>query len=490
MRRDKFLLALLGTPLLGQATSPQAQGDSRSVRAKRIVGDSNVPRLGPPPSGRRRALCLGNNAYRFATPLRNATHDATDVEQALKQARFETTLVAEAGLSAAQQAIRKFIDATEAGDSVFFYYAGHGFQLEGGNYLVPTDFHGRDEDTARASAIQVETVLQGFVGRRAHLTAMMLDACRNNPFREVATPMGLAPAPAVLGTLAMFATSAGSTADDNPKGNNGLFTSKLLEGFGASLPLQTMVRKVRDDVYEASGGRQRPYVQEDLVGDFYFRLAAGNQQQETPQRTNTDKLLGEGLTLYRSRDYPGAYEAFTKATRSDPSNVYAWNAAGAALAQMGRRSQAVELYGHAIDTNPAYVAAYVNRGLAYLGEARYPQAIQDLTWAIDEDGTNPLLFQWRGQAYLGIRSYREGLADLNRAISMDAGSPESFLVRARLQRRMAQNEEALADVNKALKLKRGFWQALEERAAVYRAMGQAARAAADDKAAAELKARQ
>ena len=495
MRRDEFLLALLGSPLLGQQKPPQLKPnvDSRGMQPKRQErADARVPGVGAPPSGRRRALCLGNNAYRFAGPLRNATRDATDMGQALRKFQFETTLVTEAGISQAKASIQKFTEATEAGDSVMFFYAGHGFQLEGGNFLVPTDFKARDEESAKTSAIQVETVLQGFVRKRAHLTVMMLDACRNNPFREATAPTGLAPAPPVLGTLAMFATSAGKTADDNPSGNNGLFTSKLLENFDSTLPLQALVRKVRDQVFDASGGRQRPYVQEDLVGDFYFKPAgsqSGAGDGPVVERPKSDESMGEGLTLYRSGDYAGALAAFSKVTKSDPSNVYAWNAAGAALAQLGRKSQAVEFYGHAIDTNPAYVAAYVNRGLAYLGEARYPQAIQDFSWAIEEDGTNPLLFQWRGQAYLGVRSYREGLADLDRAVLMDAGSPESFLIRARLHRRMTENEAALADVNRALQLKRGYWQAFEERASVYRAMGQSGRAAADDKAAGELKAR-
>ena len=490
MTRNDFLLLLSGSTLAAQQQAPPqpAGADSRRVRIKdvRPKVEPQPAGLGSGSNGRRRALCIGNNAYRYAAPLRNALADAVGMAAALKAARFETTLVTDAALGPSKDAIGQFTAATSPGDSVFFFYAGHGFQLEGGNYLVPVDFQSRDEESATAASIQVEAVLQGLVRRRAHLTALMLDACRNNPFRE-SSPAGLAPVAPVLGTLAMFATGAGQTADDNPKGSNGLFTSKLLVAIDSGLPLQTFVRKVRDDVFGASHGRQRPYIQEDLVGDFFLKPAA--QQAEASVARGSEALMAEGLTLYRAGDFAAAFTAFDKAARIDPANVYAWNAAGAALAQMGRRAQAVELYGRAIETNPAYVAAYVNRGLAFLSEARYPQAIQDFSWALEEDNANPLLYQWRGQADLGSRKYDDGLADLNRALDLDAGSPESYRIRGRLQHRLAHYNEALSDLTRALELKRNFWQALEDRAAVYRAKGQTRNAQADEKAAGELKPR-
>lgn len=485
MTRDEFLFLLLGSPLVAQTTPPQTGASaSRDIRLKPLGSPEPRPvGVGLGPTGRRRALCLGNDGYLHVVRLRNAVRDATDVQAALKEFRFETSLVTEAGFSATRDAVTKFTDQTAAGDSVFFYYAGHGFQIEGENYLVPTDFQSRDEESAKRSSLQVEAILQGLVKKRAHLTVMMLDACRNNPFREPAPP-GLAPLPPVLGTLAMFATGAGQTADDNPKGSNGLFTSKLLGAFNSGLPLQSMVRKVRDEVFEASGGRQRPYLQEDLIGDFFLKPVGG----AVPEAAGgAAAMLAEGLTLYRSGDFAGALALFEKAARVDPSNPYAWNAAGAAQAQMGRKSMAVELYGRAIQINPAYSAAYVNRGLAFLSEARYPQAIQDLSWAIEEDNFNPLLFQWRGQAYLGSRNYADGLTDLNRALQLDAGSPESFRIRGRLRHRMAKYDEALADFNRALDLRHNFWQAYEDRAAVYRALGQTGKSASDLQAAERLK---
>ena len=487
MKRTDFLSLLLGMPLVAQQKK-----DTRDLRIKPVTTNKRDLQLGQTDaaaqipgasSGRRRALCIGNNAYRYVRPLRNAVNDAVDMSAALKGSRFETFVVTDGSLSQTQEAIRRFIDTTNVGDTAFFFFAGHGFQLEGGNFLVPTDFQAKDEQTALQTTLRAESITQALVRKKANRTVLLLDACRNNPFQENA-PAGLAPVPPLLGSMAMFATGAGRTADDNPNGKNGLFTSKLLAGFNARESLQSVARKVRDEVFEASAGRQRPYVQEDLVGEFSLQQQAEVQTAGAPKALDT--LLQEGMAHYRAGDFAAAFAAFDKATKIDQENVQAWNAAGSALAQLGRQAQAVELYGRAIQANPAYVAAHVNRGLAYLSVPQYPAAIQDFSWALEEDNANPLLYQWRGQAYLGSRNYEAGLEDLDRAVELDPGAPESHRLRGRIRHRLAKFQDALEDYNMALRIRRDFWQALQDRAATYRAMGQTQKAAADEKAAAAL----
>jgi tetratricopeptide (TPR) repeat protein len=496
MHRASFLSILLGTASAAAQQTPQRDLKVKPVApkgdGKRGAGAEPQTRdisVAAPSSGRRRALCIGNNGYRYVRPLRNALNDAESMHRALTGAQFDAALLTEAPLSGMRDAITRFTNETLPGDTALVFFAGHGFQLEGGNFLVPTDFQAKTEEQAKQASLMVEAISTGLVKKRARTTVLLLDACRNNPFRENSAE-GLAPVAPLLGAMMMFATAAGRTADDNVKGSNGLFTSKLLAGFGYKQPLQTIARKVRDDVFDASQGRQRPYVQEDLVGDFYLSPVSSAPPQETQgpapapvSPKSVEGLLTEGLTQYRGGGFEAAFAAFDRATRIDPGNLYAWNAAGAALAQLGRQAQAVDCYGKAIEADPAYIAAYVNRGLAFLSVPQYPAAIKDFSWAIGDEDSNPMLYQFRGQAYLGARNYEAANEDLDRAVTLDPGSPVSFRIRGRIRHRLGRHPEALEDFNQALRLRPSYWQTLEDRALTYRALGNAQLAAADERAA-------
>ena len=482
--------AAAGAPVAMLAQESQQQRDLRLKKlpppgaGSRGADAAATGQQGKPgaPNGRRKALCFGINGYRHVAPLRNALNDSTDVAAALRDAQFEVETHPDLALDPMKQALTRFYGRVQEGDAAFVYYAGHGFQLEGGNFLAPADFRPSDETGARRETLQVETITELLSKSRPFLSVLVLDACRNNPFREKAP--GLAPVAPVLGTMTMFAAGAGQTASDNPGGRNGLFTSRLLASMKAQMPLQMMARKVRDDVFAASGERQRPYIQEDLIGDFFFQPVAA---QEKPMDLKSP--MADGIREYRSGNWEAAFTAFDKALRSDPENYHAANAAGAALMQLGRRAQAVEYYNRAIQFNPAYVAAFVNRGLAYLTVPRYSSAVQDFNWAINEDVANPLLYQWRGQAYLGMRDYENALTDLNKALTLDSGSPESYRVRGRVLHRLSRFEDAARDLSTAIRLKNRFWQAYEDRAAVLRSMGKSAEASADSAKAAELRSR-
>jgi len=160
-------------------------------------------------AGRRLALVVGNNTYATA-PLRNAVADAEAVAAALRELGFEVTRASDVTLARFERAIADFAARVRPGDVALFYYSGHGVQVEGENYLVPVDFAGVDEVDVKHQAYSASRIHDKLAAARVRL--LILDACRDNPFRSTrAIRRGLAEMTAT-GSVIAFATGPGSTA--------------------------------------------------------------------------------------------------------------------------------------------------------------------------------------------------------------------------------------------------------------------------------------
>ena len=229
------------------------------------------------PSGRRVALVIGNATYP-ASPLRNAVNDATAMAQALNGLRFDVVKLAiDTTAVTLDRTITQFVQVLQSGDVVVVYYAGHGMQIAGENYLLPVDFQAQDEAEARYRSYSAALLHDKLAERGARMKIIILDACRNNPFRmSRAVGGGLAPMATVgRGSFIAFAAGPNSTADDNPRGKNGLFTTYLLEALAEpGLTLEQVFSRVRLRVDEASNGRQTPWTNSSVIGDFYFHPVA------------------------------------------------------------------------------------------------------------------------------------------------------------------------------------------------------------------------
>jgi len=222
------------------------------------------------------ALVVGNGAYP-KWPLRNPANDARAVAQALSSVGFSTTSAIDVTLQNLDRAVSAFVAKVKQGDTVAFYYAGHGIQLEGENYLVPVDFDAKDEADAKYAAYAASRVQERIEKAGARVTLVILDACRNNPFAATrSTSGGLAAMGTGKGTLIAFATAPGKTADDNPNGNNGLFTTHFITALQQpGLTLDQVFNRVRERVHDASGGKQVPWTVSSVIGEVYLRPGNG-----------------------------------------------------------------------------------------------------------------------------------------------------------------------------------------------------------------------
>ena len=230
---------------------------------------SQPPRDLTPAGGRRLALVIGIDGYP-RSPLLNARNDARAMAATLGDLGFTVTLLEDITRSQMVSSVSGFSEGLRPDDVAFFFYAGHGVQIEGENYLVPADFDGASPTAARLNTLPVGE-LQSALGR-ARVSVIVLDACRNNPFGNArAGGRGLAPMEA-RGNIIAFATGAGQTASDNAAAGNGLFTEQLLATLREpNLPLREIFYRVRQRVYQATNGQQFPAVYDGLLGEMVLR---------------------------------------------------------------------------------------------------------------------------------------------------------------------------------------------------------------------------
>ncbi len=230
---------------------------------------------GPPPGERRVALVVGNSSYK-TSPLKNPANDAKAMAASLRRLGFEVIERQNLTREAFSLAARDFGDRLKGATVGLFYFAGHGMQVRGRNFLVPVDADIAREDEVPYRSLDVNEVLDKMDAARTPINLVLLDACRNNPFARSfkLSQVGLAQMDAPAGTLIAFATSPGSVAQDG-EGDNGLYTSALLKHITApALPIEQMLKRVRVDVARSSNNGQVPWESSSLNRDFAFASGA------------------------------------------------------------------------------------------------------------------------------------------------------------------------------------------------------------------------
>jgi formylglycine-generating enzyme required for sulfatase activity len=317
-------LFILSNVFIQQAATPLlSQDQSRGLNVKTASNERRV------------ALVIGNSAY-AASPLPNPLNDARDVAAALKELGFETLLGENLKQDEMRRMIGEFGKRIRGGGVGLFYFAGHGAQVNGVNYRVPIGASITVEADVRLESIAADDVLAQMEEANNRVNIVILDACRDNPFRAFrrSQSRGLAVTNAPSGTLIAYATQPGNTAADG-QGRNSPYTASLLRHLRTpSLKIEDFFKRVRVSVEDLTNRGQTPWESSSLRGDFYF---AGENKSEPPagvaanageqahwkviEDSADPRDFREFIALYPNGTYAGAARAKLRRLEARPSET-------------------------------------------------------------------------------------------------------------------------------------------------------------------------
>jgi hypothetical protein len=271
------MLAAVWSAPLALAADPPKPGARPAP--PQVATQATTPAPSEAPRERRLALVLGNARYATA-PLNNPENDARVIGSTLRRLGFEVSEHVNLPAREMRRVLRDFARRVQNEDGVaLFYYAGHGVQIEGRNYLLPVDFIARDEDEAKDSGVDIDDIFVSRLERaKAPVRIVILDACRDNPFdtrvagrsRSVRGSGGLAEMGG-RGALIAFASAPGATAEDGPPGTNSVYTRHLAaEMLVEGVEVEQMFKNVRVKVLRDTQQRQIPWVNTSLTANFSF----------------------------------------------------------------------------------------------------------------------------------------------------------------------------------------------------------------------------
>ena len=279
------------------------------------------PRAAPAPaqgSEHRVALIIGNASYRDS-PLKNPVNDARAMRDKLKSMGFEIVYFENLQTRQVGSALREFRNAIRPGSVALFFYAGHGLQVRGENYLPTVDAELSSEEDVPNQSLSLSAVLNTMEDSKANVNLVLLDACRNNPYARNfrSAPRGLARVQAPSGTLIHYATRPGSVAEDG-SGSHGTYTEALLTLIDEKgVPIETSLKRVTIRVRDATKGKQEPWMEGSLTGDFYFIVNGTPQITVQPVPGTADAAAWQAADSIASA---AAYQAYLV---EYPSGLYA-----------------------------------------------------------------------------------------------------------------------------------------------------------------------
>lgn len=358
-RRLAMRLVTVVTAIAAAALAVAAGVVSPSMTAVAHAQPGGQEATDPARSEARIALVIGNSKYDTA-PLRNPVNDARAMTQALRGAGFDVLVHENVDYRQMRRAVVEFGDRLLAGGVGIFYYAGHGLQVAGRNYMVPVDAAIRTERDVEAEAVDVATVLAQMDAAKNRLNVVILDACRDNPygrsFRSKAR--GLASIDAPSGTLIAYATAPGQVALDG-EGENGVYTGELVKAIQVpGLRIEDVFKRTRLAVQAQTKGQQVSWESSSLVGEFTFTFSVTfKSAPSTPPPA------------------PGAPAIIMPLGPVDYYNR------GLEYGKKGQYDQAIKEFNQAIALDPNYGKAYVARGIAHFKSENGEKAGEDFAKA-------------------------------------------------------------------------------------------------------------
>ncbi len=283
------------------------------------------------------ALVIGNSAYTGSPPLKNPKNDAELIAKTLTEVGFEVIKVVDADQRQMRRAMLDFSRVLRNNENSIglFYYAGHGVQVRGVNYMVPVTADIKDEEEVRFEGVDVNDFLGTMRSSKSRLNIIILDACRNNPYAgsNRSGTRGLAPVQAASGTLIAYSTAPGDVAFDG-NGINSPYTLALARFIRKpGLAVETVFKRVLASVEDATQNKQTPWLTGAFRGEFFFKnkgkpvaaqntVSSNNAAETSAQRSNSsgpalEKLFWESIV---NSSNAASFKAYLTAF---PSGVFA-----------------------------------------------------------------------------------------------------------------------------------------------------------------------
>jgi tetratricopeptide (TPR) repeat protein len=490
----------------------------------------------------RLALLIGNSNYTHGGSLPNPVNDVRAMAKVLEGLGFTVMKYEDCSQKNMKQAMDKFGRKLKGKNVGLFFYSGHGFQVNGYNYLLPIDAKLESEHDAEYDCVRAGRILAKMEAAGSKTNIVILDACRDNPFtrswRRGTEGSGLAFMNAPSGSLIAYSTAPGKTALDG-RGINSPYTSALLKNIDTpNITVLQMFQRVRSTVMKQSDKKQIPWESTSLRGDFYF-----NENEEINEETKEDKTTIRTIHFedlftkkeiqemkkkeeQKKRKIQNIVKAYTKSIKLNPEDVNSYLGRGFAYFENKLYTKAIQDFTKAIELNPNHVNAYMLRSLSYHNLKKYKKKMQDLTQAIElnsdsvkddsptcvkgylqliERNKNDVdiakritqiielkprkyfLFYVRAWGYINLKQYEKAVSDLTKAIELSSNDDDLYIARAEAYRNLKQYTKAIQDYSKAIELKTKDIQAYRNRASCYRELQQNQKAIRDYTRIIELK---
>lgn len=446
------------------------------------------------PYQKRLALIIGNSKYQAGMELKNPGNDAKSMAFALENLGFDVILRENLSLEGLKTVAQEFGKKLKAYDVGLFYYAGHGLQYHGQNYLVPVEANMESEDHVDIACLRAENVLNLMSIANAKVNLVILDACRNNPYERSwsrsVNGAGLAPIQATRGTLIAYATAPGSTASDG-SGENGLYTSAILNHIGnENLTIEQLFRRVRTEVEDKSKNQQHPWESTSLTGDDLF-LAKGfiNKKSNSSSviRTTIDpaalkeanQLYLSGVQKFNQKMFSDALYDLSQSLELNPYSAETQYSMGRLHLELKMTDQALADFSRSIALKPEMGIAYVSRGLLLFTKGNFQGSADDFETAARIAPQNAeFRYSW-GISLYEMGAYEKAINAFSQTLALNPMNINSWYYRAMCYYALKRLKPSVEDFDEVIRM-----QPTNNKALLYRALALAQ--LGDDRAMPEL----
>lgn len=411
-------------------------------------------------------MIIGNSKYKAGMELKNPANDARSMGLMLQSLGFDVLQHENLTLEGLKQAIIDFGRKLKGYDVGLFYYAGHGIQYHGHNYMIPIEANLENEDHVEIGCLPADRVLTFMELAQTKVNLIILDACRNNPFERSwsrsSGSSGLAMMDAPRGTLIAYATAPGSTASDG-EGDNGLFTSAILRHIkDENLTIEQVFKRVRTEVEEKSNKRQSPWEATSLSGEDLYMAKGFSSIKKTSSIVRSEsvnqadlqeaeRLYQSGVQKFNSKLYNDALFDLGHSLELNPYSAETQYSMGRLHLELKMTDQALSDFTRTIALKPEMVIAYVWRGTVFYSMKKFQEAADDFEIASNLAPKGADYRHSWGMALFQIKNYNEAIDAFSQALELNPNHANSRYYRATSRYFQGMLKEADEDFDIVLK---------------------------------------